>query len=131
MFIINRTDRYRLEALVELANAYPEGRPSARVAERRAIPAPYLCRLLADLTHAGWIRSRRGPGGGVSLAHPPEAIPVTAALAGAEGINDLPPALDRLAGTIAAAVELATAGISIADLARWESQAVTTTDFSI
>jgi Rrf2 family protein len=131
MFIINRTNRYRLEALLELASAYPDARPSAQVAQRRSIPAAYLSRLLADLTRAGWIRSRRGPGGGVALAAPPESIPVTAALAGGGSTDDLPAALNRLADTINSAVEQGTAGISVADLAHWERCSQSAADYSI
>ena len=42
MFIMNRTDRYRLEALMELATIYPEARSSSELAARRGIPAAYL-----------------------------------------------------------------------------------------
>jgi DNA-binding IscR family transcriptional regulator len=131
MFIINRTDRYRLEALMELANSYPESRSATQVAARRSIPSAYLSRLLSDLTRAGWLRSRRGPGGGVTLARPPEAIPVAGVLSTGGEAEALPPALARLADTITTAVDESTVGISIADLARWERQISSTADYSI
>ena len=128
---MNKTDRYRLEALMELAQIFPKGRSTAQIAARREIPSAYLARLLAELARAGWVRARRGPGGGVSLAHPPEAIPVAAVLSTYRAETPLPPALDRLAHTIDSAVEASTATISFADLAQWERQYATPHDYSI
>ena len=131
MFIMNQTERYRLEALMELARSFPEGRSTAQIASRRNIPSAYLSRLLAELARAGWVHSRRGPGGGVSLAHPPETISVSAVIFDRRTDTSLPPALDRLAHTIDTAVEASTTTISVADLARWERQARAAHDYSI
>jgi Rrf2 family protein len=128
---MNHTDRYRLEALMELAHSYPEGRSTAEIAARREIPPAYLSRLLGELSRTGWVRSRRGPGGGVSLAHPPDTISVAAILSPRGPDASLPPALDRLATDIDRAIEASTASISVADLARWERQTVTAHDYSI
>ena len=131
MFIMNQTERYRLEALMELAQSFPRGRSTAQIAARREIPSAYLSRLLAELVRAGWVHSRRGPGGGVTLAHPPETISVAAVISARRTDTPLPPALDRLAHTINRAVEVSTATISVADLARWEQQSANAHDYSI
>jgi DNA-binding IclR family transcriptional regulator len=129
--IMNRTERYRLLALMELARAYPEARPAAEIAARRRIPAAYLSRLLTDLAHAGWVRSRRGPAGGVALAKPPAAVPVTAVLGSGSWAEDLPPALARLAEIVSDAVRQSTEPFTIEDLVSWEQQSAPSPDYSI
>lgn len=128
---MNQTERYQLEALIELAQSFPKGRSTAQIAARREIPSAYLSRLLAELARSGWVHSRRGPGGGVTLAHPPETISVAAVISSRRTDTPLPPALDRLAHTIDSAVEASTSTISVADLARWERQSTTANDYSI
>jgi DNA-binding IscR family transcriptional regulator len=130
MFIMNRSDRYRLEALMELARSYPEGRSAAQIAARRGIPTAYLSRLLAELGRAGWVRSRRGPGGGVKLAHPPETISVGSVFRPSSTDPSLPTALGRLADMIDRAVRESITTISVADLAGWEDRTATP-DYSI
>lgn len=131
MFIMNQTERYRLEALMELAQSFPKRRSAAQIAGRRGIPPAYLARLLADLARSGWVHSRRGPGGGVTLANPPETISVAEIISTRSADGALPPVLERLATTIDRAVQTSTAAISIADLARWERQTTTQHDYSI
>lgn len=127
---MNQTERYRLEALMELAHSYPNRQSTAQIAERRDIPTAYLSRLLSDLVRTGWAHSRRGPGGGITLARPPETIPVAEVLAPRFADTDLPPALGRLADTIDRAIDQTTTTISVADLANWE-RAAASTDYSI
>ena len=115
---------------MELARSYPAGRSAAQIASRRDIPAAYLSRLLAELARAGWVRSRRGPGGGVTLAHPPETISVGAVFRPSSTDSSLPTALGRLAEMIDRAVEESITTISVADLARWEDRTATP-DYSI
>jgi len=116
---------------MELARSYPKGQSTAQIASRRGIPTAYLSRLLAELTRAGCVHSRRGPGGGVTLARPPEAISVAAVIHIRRVDTALPPALGRLADTIARAVEESIAVISVADLARWEQQTAAARNYSI
>ncbi len=71
---------YRLEALVELAHAYPETVPAATLATRRSIPRAFLARLLTELARTGVVRTVRGPGGGMVLARPPASLPLAAIL---------------------------------------------------
>ncbi len=71
---MNATDTYRIEALLEIAAAYPEPLTAAEVARRRRIPGPFLGRLLAAMARAGTVRTTRGRRGGVRLARPPVAV---------------------------------------------------------
>lgn len=130
MFIMNQTECYRLEALIELAHSWPEGRSTAQIATRREIPSAYLARLIGELARAGWVHSRRGPGGGVTLARSPETITVAAVLPISHGTTSLPPALNRLADIIDHAIKQSLATISVADLAEWETAAAAH-DYSI
>ena len=71
---MNTTDVYRIEALLEIAAAYPKALTAAEVARRRRIPAPFLGRLLAATARTGILATARGPHGGVRLARPPELV---------------------------------------------------------
>jgi DNA-binding IscR family transcriptional regulator len=71
---VNETDAYRLEALLELAAAYPASLTVKEVARRREIPATFLARLLGELAREELVITTRGPHGGVRLAAQPEAI---------------------------------------------------------
>jgi DNA-binding IscR family transcriptional regulator len=72
--VVNGTDAYRLEALMELAAAYPASLTVKEVARRRDIPPKFLARLLGELAREELVVTARGPHGGVRLAAPPEAI---------------------------------------------------------
>ena len=115
---------------MELAHSWPDGRSTAEIASRRGIPSAYLSRLLAELARTGWVLSRRGPNGGVTLAKAPDAISVGAIYSPQATEASLPPALDRLANRIDRAVAESIATISLADLARWENRTATS-DYSI
>jgi Rrf2 family protein len=66
---------YGVRALVELAAHYGEGPvQTAEIAVRQSIPEAYLDQLLTTLHKFGFIRSRRGPLGGHSLARDPSEI---------------------------------------------------------
>ena len=71
---MNETDAYRLEALLELAAAYPASLTVKEIARRREIPATFLARLLGELAREELVVTTRGPHGGVRLAAQPEAI---------------------------------------------------------
>src|SRR5438270_10910370 len=67
---------YACRALLSLAlNDRGAGPTSVRdIAERTALPQPYLEQILLALKGAGLVRSKRGVGGGYVLAHAPEDI---------------------------------------------------------
>ena len=74
LYVVNTTDAYRIEALLELAAAYPGPLTVAEVARRRRIPAPFLRRLVAATARTGILVTSRGPRGGVRLVRPPELL---------------------------------------------------------
>ena len=61
---------YGVRALVDLALRADPGRPTRTtdIAMRQSIPEPYLDHVLTTLNKFGFIRSRRGPLGGHTLA---------------------------------------------------------------
>lgn len=66
---------YGVRALVELARHAGGGPlPTAEIASRQGIPEPYLDQVLSTLQKFGFIRSRRGPQGGHTLARSPSEI---------------------------------------------------------
>lgn len=73
--MLSVTAQYALRALSELA-AEPPGHSirGRELAERSAIPANYLSKLLVTLGDAGFIEATRGTGGGYRLARRPQSI---------------------------------------------------------
>lgn len=73
--MLTNKGKYGLKALVHLARL-GEGRSalSADIASVNNIPKKFLDAILQDLKTAGFIHSRKGPGGGYSLAKPPGEI---------------------------------------------------------
>ncbi len=67
--------RYALRALLYLAGAEP-GRSVqvGDIATTQRVPRKYLELILLDLKRAGFVNSRRGPGGGYTLAKTPAEI---------------------------------------------------------
>lgn len=73
--MLSQKTRYALRALLHLAEADP-GRSiqAAEIAELQRVPRKYLELILLDLKRAGFVDSRRGPGGGYVLARDRGAI---------------------------------------------------------
>lgn len=67
--------RYALRALLYLARSEP-GRSVqvGDIASTQQVPRKYLELILLDLKRAGFVTSRRGPGGGYTLAKAPAEI---------------------------------------------------------
>jgi Rrf2 family protein len=55
------------------------------ISERQAIPARYLEQIFQRLRRAGLVHSKRGPGGGYTLARPPEEISLKEIVEALEG----------------------------------------------
>ena len=86
---------YGVRALVELASHYGDRSvQTAEIASRQSIPEAYLDQLLTTLHKFGFIRSRRGPLGGHTLAKDPSEIHLGMIMETLEGNT---PALDCLA----------------------------------
>jgi Rrf2 family protein len=85
--VLTKKGKYGLKAIVELGRL-PDGRTMllAEIAEANDIPKPFLEVILGELRQAGFVRSKKGRGGGYALARPASEIhigPVVRALDGA------------------------------------------------
>ncbi len=69
--MFSQTVEYALRAAVYLAGEAPEPRTTDQVASATRVPKAYLSKVLQGLVHAGLVHSRRGLGGGMTLARPP------------------------------------------------------------
>jgi Rrf2 family protein len=78
--------KYGLKALIHLARL-PNGETTqiADIAAKNNISKKFLDAILLDLRHAGFVRSRKGPGGGYSLARPASEIFVGAVVRALDG----------------------------------------------
>lgn len=67
--------KYGLKALAHLATLQPGETTQAKdIAKAKNIPKKFLDAILGDLRNAGFIYSRKGPGGGYMLARAPSDI---------------------------------------------------------
>jgi Rrf2 family protein len=74
MEISRRTD-YGVRVILDLATLSDEARASTQeIADRQNIPAPFLAKIISQLSLSGLVTTFRGAGGGVSLARPPAQI---------------------------------------------------------
>ncbi len=73
--MLNKKTKYGLHALLHLAKRYPRG-PVLIVdlAQEEKIPQKFLESILLDLKKSGILHSKKGKGGGYSLAKPPDQI---------------------------------------------------------
>lgn len=66
---------YASRAMLELAARYGQGPVPIRIISlTQAIPQPFLEQILLLLKRAGYVKSKKGPGGGYYLSRPPAAI---------------------------------------------------------
>ena len=73
--IFSKPWTYAIRALLYLAEHRNEGPIlSTTIAEEESIPAPYLVKILGNLTAAKIVGSTRGPGGGFSLQVDPKSV---------------------------------------------------------
>jgi Rrf2 family protein len=85
MEISRRTD-YGVRVILDLASLPPAQRCSTQaIAERQSIPSPFLAKIIAQLSLAGLVTTRRGAHGGVALARPPSAISLLDVVEALEG----------------------------------------------
>ena len=74
MEISRRTD-YGVRVIIDLAALPEDSRASTGdIAERQNIPAPFLAKIISQLSLSGLVSTYRGSGGGVSLARPASEI---------------------------------------------------------
>jgi Rrf2 family protein len=74
---ISKKGEYALKALIDLAINYDRGIAVTlinNIAEQEKIPPKYLEQILLNLKNGGILISKRGVGGGYTLAKPPKDI---------------------------------------------------------
>jgi len=78
---------YASRALLSLALHSEESGPTSvrDIAERTGLPPPYLEQILLALKGAGLVHSKRGVGGGYSLARSPEEISLSDIVSAVDG----------------------------------------------
>ena len=75
--MLSKRAKYGLKALIGLAEVWPDGPVLiADLARRKRIPLKFLENILLRLKQAGYLRSKKGRGGGYSLAAAPERVMV-------------------------------------------------------
>lgn len=84
--MLTNKGKYGLKAMVHLARL-PVGATvqSAEIASTEHISKKFLDAILLDLKNAGFVRSKKGPGGGYALARPAEDIVVGAIVRALDG----------------------------------------------
>jgi Rrf2 family protein len=72
--MLSNRAKYATRAILELSLQYERGPVHlSDIARRQDIPEPFLQQIMGTLRTAGFVQSRKGPGGGFSLAkHPSE-----------------------------------------------------------
>jgi len=90
--------KYALKALCQLASA-PPGEPMliADIAERDDIPRKFLEAILVELKQHGFVRSRKGRGGGYTLAKNPDTVTLASVIRVIDGPIAPVPCLSRTA----------------------------------
>ncbi|MBV8233499.1 MAG: Rrf2 family transcriptional regulator [Planctomycetaceae bacterium] len=66
--MFSQTVEYALRAVVHLADRAPSPRTTEEIATATRVPKAYLSKILQGLCRAGIVHSRRGIGGGMTLA---------------------------------------------------------------
>lgn len=75
--MLTNKGKYGLKAMVHLARLAPGATAqSAEIAGAEQISKKFLDAILLDLRNAGFVRSKKGPGGGYALAREASDIPV-------------------------------------------------------
>lgn len=78
--------RYATRAILDLSLMYREGPIQIQdIAKRQNIPLKFLQQILVALKMTGFVQSRKGPGGGYSLAIEPEEITLGAVIRAMDG----------------------------------------------
>jgi Rrf2 family protein len=66
--VLSQTVEYALRAFLYIARRSPDSVRLSEVASATRAPHRYLAKILAQLTHAGFLESSRGPAGGYRLS---------------------------------------------------------------
>jgi len=78
--------RYATRAMLDLSLLFDQGPIQiSDIAERQNIPVKFLQQILVALKMTGFVQSRKGPGGGYSLAMAPKEITLGAVVRAMDG----------------------------------------------
>jgi Rrf2 family protein len=72
--MFSQTVEYALRAMVQLAVDAPAASTTKDIAAKTKVPSAYLAKVLQSMRRAALIHSRRGVGGGVTLARAPKDV---------------------------------------------------------
>ena len=79
--MLTNKGKYGLKALIDLAGLEPgQTAFSAEIAQRNNISKKFLDTILLEFRNAGFVRSKKGPGGGYSLSKAPNEIMIGQAI---------------------------------------------------
>ena len=84
MLSLTQTTGYAVKALGCLSRA-GESRQTADIAKLSGVPKPYLSKIIQSLARGGLVVAKRGIGGGITLACPPEEISLLQIVEAVEG----------------------------------------------
>ena len=98
--MLSHKAKYALKALLVLAQEYGQGPILiSEIADRETVPRKFLELILLELKNNGLLQSKKGKGGGYSLARPPELIHVGDVLRVVDGPIALLPCVSKSAYT--------------------------------
>src|SRR5215469_16195677 len=73
--MLSNRAKYATRAILELSLNYESGTVHLNeIAERQDIPEAFLQQIMGTLRLAGFVKSRKGPGGGFTLSRHPKEI---------------------------------------------------------
>jgi Rrf2 family protein len=85
MLCLSQTTGYAIQALGCLSAPAGACHRTAAVARCANVPKPYLVKIIQALARKGLVNTRRGVGGGIVLARPPERIALLEVVEAVEG----------------------------------------------
>jgi len=87
MLCLSQTTGYAIQALSCLSEPVCARQHTAEIARCARVPKPYLAKILQALARRGIVHAKRGVGGGVTLARPPDQISLLDIVEAVEGPN--------------------------------------------
>lgn len=140
--MLSQTVEYALRSATFLAGAPGSSRTVEQIAAATHVPLAYLAKVMRQLVRSGIVSSRRGVGGGFTIARPPADIRILEIVAAVEPIERIESCplglashgrrlcpLHRRLDDALAAMEKAFATTTLADLFADPSPSVALCDF--
>lgn len=85
MLSLSQTTGYAIKALSCLNESSCANRLIGEIADCADVPRPYLAKIISNLAKEGLVNAKRGIGGGISLALPPEEMSLLRIVNAVEG----------------------------------------------